>query len=221
MNSDGPMILDRDKDLGPIGRGMRVPAARRRAKEWLNRALALFEYCVVCVMGQSFGISSVIRYLRNPNPRVTVKLLRKFGATIGNDTTLKGSVFIDNATGDENATDDLSHLKIGNNCYIGDGVFFDLASGIVIGDNAVIAGRVSFITHAECKRSPYLSQKFPRSCGPVAVGDGAWVGFGATMLHGTAVGKNAAVGAHSLLLGDAEPQHLYVGNPARKLRRIE
>ena len=221
MNSDVSDDLISHKELGCTGSGLRVPAAGGRIKQWLNRALALFEYCVVCVMGLSFGISSVVRYLRNPNPRVTVRLLRKFGATIGNDTTLKGSVFIDNATGDENATDDLSHLKIGNNCYIGDGVFFDLASGIVIGDNAVIAGRVSFITHAECKRSPYLSQKFPRSCGPVTVGDGAWVGFGATLLHGTAVGENAAVGAHSLLRGDAEPQHLYVGNPARKLRRIE
>lgn len=185
----------------------------------LCRALALGEYVIVCGLGIGFGLPAVIRYLRNPNPRITIKVLRKFGAKVGNGTTIKGSLFVDNVNGDANSTGDLSHLTIGNNCYIGDAVFFDLADNILIRNNAVIAGRASFITHAECNRSPYLSEKFPRTNAPVIVGEGAWVGYGATVLQAN-IGAEAAIGAHSLLLRDAASRHVYAGTPARQLRPI-
>jgi acetyltransferase-like isoleucine patch superfamily enzyme len=187
----------------------------------LTRAVAAVEYWAVSMAGALLGISTVVRYLRNPNPRVTAKILRAFGATIGSRTTLKGSIFVDNSYGDQNSTDDFSHLIIGDNCYIGEAVFFDLADQIIIENDAVIAGRASFITHAECRRSGYLSQKFPRSCGAVTVGGGAWIGFGATILCGVTVGSNSAVGAHSLVLQDTEPRCVYVGNPAKKLRGLD
>jgi maltose O-acetyltransferase len=148
-------------------------------------------------------------------------LLRAFGAVIGNHTTVKGSIFFDNVERDESSTGDFSHLKIGENCYIGDGVFFDLANEIVIENDAVIAGHASFVTHAECRRSAYLSRKFPRRCEPVIVGRGAWVGFGASVLAGVILGSNSTVGAHSLVLRRTDPQCVYVGSPARKVRELK
>ncbi len=187
----------------------------------LARALSLFEYSIVYIVGRIFGVSWIIRYLRNPNPSISVRLLRAFGATVGNDTTIKRSLILDNVYTDRNSTGDFSHLKIGEDCYIGDCVFFDLANEIVIEDHAVISGRASFITHAECRRSGYLSQKFPRKCEPIVVGGGAWIGFGATVLHGVKIGGNSVIGANSLLLEDAEAQCVYIGAPAKKLRRID
>jgi acetyltransferase-like isoleucine patch superfamily enzyme len=192
-----------------------------RVRELLNRALGCGEYCAVYVCGIVLGPSSVVRYLKNPNPRITVRVLRAFGATIGNQTTIKGGIVVDNVERDENSTGDFSHLKIGDNCYIGESVFLDLANEVLIEDEAVIAGHASFVTHAECRRSTYLSKKFPRKCEPVVVGRGAWVGFGATVLSGVTIGSNSVIGAHSLLLEDAKPGCAYVGNPARFLRRIE
>jgi acetyltransferase-like isoleucine patch superfamily enzyme len=166
------------------------------------------------------GISLVIRYLRNPNPSISRKLLTSFGATVGPGTTIKGSLFLDNVQGDANSTGDFSHLHIGNNCYIGDCVFFDLANRITIGDGAVLAGRVSLITHAECNRSHFLSQCFPRMCAPIVVEDGSWVGFGATILAGVTVRENSALGAGALLMQDTDPYSVYVGCPARKVRAL-
>jgi putative colanic acid biosynthesis acetyltransferase WcaF len=188
---------------------------------FLSRAVNLIEYWVVLLFGRLLGISWVIRYLRNPNPSITRRLLTAFGATVGTNVTLKRSIFLDNVYGDANSTGDFSHLKIGDSCYIGDCVFFDLANEIVIADGAVLAGRVSLITHAECKRSVFLSQHFPRMCAPIVIGAGAWIGFGATVLAGVTIGENSVVGADALLMQDTDPHWVYVGSPARKVKRVD
>lgn len=187
----------------------------------LSRAVNFTEYTLVYLLGKLLGISAVIRYLRNPNPSITRRLLNAFGATVGSDVTLKRSIFLDNVHGDANSTGDFSHLKIGNECYIGDCIFFDLANEIVIADGAVLAGRVSLLTHAECKRSTFLSQRFPRMCAPVVIEAGAWVGFGVTVLAGVTIGENSVVGAGSLLMQNTDPYWIYVGSPARKVKPVE
>jgi acetyltransferase-like isoleucine patch superfamily enzyme len=201
--------------------GKAIAAGVKPRRELRNRAVAILEYTAVRITGRILGPSVIVRYLRNPNPLVSVRLLRAFGAVVGNQTTVKGSIFFDNVERDENSTGDFSHLKIGDNCYVGDGVFFDLANEVVIENDAVIAGRVSFVTHAECRRSAYLSRKFPRRCEPIIVGSGAWVGFGATVLAGVIVGSNSTLGAHSLVLKSTEPQCVYFGSPARKVSQFE
>jgi carbonic anhydrase/acetyltransferase-like protein (isoleucine patch superfamily) len=186
----------------------------------LIRAISLLEYTMIYSIGRVVGISFVVRYLRNPNPRVTGKLLRAFGATVGDDTTIKRGVVLDNVYEDMESVGDLSHLKIGSNCYIGDLCFFDLAGEIVIDDNAVIAAGASFLTHAECGRSPYVSSRFPRSSGPVTIGGGAWIGYGATVFPGVTIGFDTVIGAGSLVLEDADPRSVYAGTPAKKLKLL-
>ena len=188
---------------------------------FLNRLAAYIEYQTVWILGLIFGISPVVRYLRNPNPRTSVRLLRAFGAKVGTATTIKGSLFLDNVTGDQDATGDFSHLSIGSNCYIGDAVFFDLASEIAIENDAVVAGRAAFLTHSECGRSSYLNMLFPRRCDGVTVGSGAWIGFGATVLSGVKIGPQTTVGANSLLIHNAEDHSVYAGSPARKIRSLK
>ena len=188
---------------------------------FLSRTVNFIEYCLISLLGRLVGISIVIRYLRNPNPWITQKLLTAFGATVGTDVTIKRTLFLDNVYGDANSTGDLSHLKIGNNCYIGDCVFFDLANEIRIADDAVLAGRVSLLTHAECNRSSFLSQCFPRMCAPIVIEAGAWIGFGATVLAGVTIGANSVVGAGALLMQDTDPYWVYVGSPARKVKRAD
>lgn len=165
------------------------------------------------------GMQEVVRYLRSPNPRVTAWLLRRFGARVGDRTTFKGAVVLDNVYQDRDSAGDLSHLEIGSNCYIGEGVYFDLASRIAIGDNAVISGRVSFMTHADCNRSPAVSARFPRKSGPVVIGTGAWIGFGATVLCDITIGADAVVGAGSLVTRAVEAGTICTGIPARPVEK--
>ena len=183
----------------------------------LTRAI---EFGIVCLLGRCFGIPMVVRYLRNPNPKLTASILRKYGAQIGSRTTFKRSIFIDNSFEDQNSAGDFSHLIVGDNCYIGDCVYFDLADKVVFEDNVVISGKVSFITHADCNRSKILEEKFPRQCAPIMVNSGAWVGFNATILSGVQIGMNSVVASCSLLRQNAEVDTVYAGIPAIKLKSI-
>lgn len=198
-----------------------VKRALRKIIFIMNSTISSVEYPLLYILGRLFGIGIVVKYLRNPNPSITVPLLRSFGAKIGEETTFKRSIFIDNSYEDANSSGDFSHIKIGNNCYIGDCVYFDLANEIIIEDNVVISGQVSFITHADCNRSEYLEQKFPRKCQPIKIHKGACIGFRVTILSGATLNNNSIVAANSLLLANTDPKSLYAGSPAKKLRNLE
>ncbi len=189
-------------------------------REVLNRMLGFIKFNFHLLMKKIFGISYVIGYLRNPDPLVSVRLLRAFGAKIGERTTIKRSIYLDNVYGDKNSTGDFSHLKIGKNCYIGDCTYFDLANEIIIGDNVVISGGVSFVTHADCNRSQYLEKIFPRTCEKIVVQDGVWIGFKSSILNGVTIGENSVVAAYSLVKKDIEKYYLYGGIPAQKLKSL-
>jgi len=53
-------------------------------------------------------------------------------------------------------------------------------------------------------------------CGNVAVEQGAHIGAGATVIEGRRIGRNALVGAGSLVTGDIGPDSLWYGVPARE-----
>jgi acetyltransferase-like isoleucine patch superfamily enzyme len=187
-------------------------------RKLLNRILAIGEYHAVYLSGRVLGISSVIRYLRNPNPYVTIRLLRAFGAKVGKLTTIKRGLLLENVFEDESSAGDFSHLKIGENCYIGDGVFIDLSNEVVIEDNSVISGRVSLITHADCNRSKCLSQKYPRKCNPINIRNGSWIGFGATILDGVTIGINSVIAANGLVIENVKENCIYAGTPAKEVK---
>jgi len=183
--------------------------------------LSSLSFYVQLLLGKMLGISYVVQYLRNPNPLVTAKLLRAFGAKIGDATTFKRTIFLDNVFEDENSAGDFSHLVIGNNCYIGDCVYLDLADEIVIKNNVVISGQVSFVTHADCNRSKELKVLFPRTRGRIVVKDGSWIAFGATLLQGISLGERAVIAANSLVNKDVDDFSLWGGVPAVKIRDLE
>jgi len=194
----------------------------------MNRVIRLFRSCrsavecqLVLLVARMLGVSWAVQYLRNPNPKVAVRLLRAFGATIGELTTIKRSLLIDNAFEDTDSAGDFSHLRIGRNCYIGDGVCLDLANCIELGDDVVLSGRVAILTHGDCNRSQAVSMCYPRVCLPVRVESGAWVSYDSVLTPGVTVGECSVVGAKSFVRRDVEPHFLYAGVPAEKVRFLD
>ncbi len=167
-----------------------------------------------------FGIGHAVRYLRNPDPRVTVPLLRACGANIGEWVTVKRSLFLDNVYEDTDSQEDFSNIVIGDGCYIGDLVYLDLANRVEFGKQAVVSAHAAFVTHADCNRSPELACLFPRICKEIVIGPGAWIGHGATVLNGVTIGEQSVVAAGSLVTQDTRPHSLYGGIPARRLRGL-
>lgn len=126
------------------------------------------------------------------------RTLRQFGASVAEDVSMAGPVSIVNAPGD------FSHLTIGPKTHIGSEVFFDLADTIVIEEGATVSMRATLITHLDVGRGP-LIQRRPREVGPVRIERGAFIGAGATILHGVTIGAEAVIGAGVVVTRDVPP----------------
>lgn len=195
-----------------------LPAAWARLDRSLSYRLELLGLFALCRVR---GVHWAVRYLRNPNPRTSPYVLRHYGADIGPGTTFKRALCLDNVFEDRDSAGNLSHLHLGRNCYVGDGVYLDLADRIVIQDNVVISGHASLITHADCGRSPALSERFPRRTGAVEVGHDVWVGFGATILAGVSLGPYSVIAAGAVVTKSLPGNAVYAGVPARLVRPLD
>ena len=132
-----------------------------------------------------------------------VPILREFGATVGDGTTIYGPLHI------MNADRDFSRLSIGARVYLATDVLFDLADDIMIGDDVSIGMRSSLVTSFDVGLGS-LREKRPRKQGPIVIEDGAYLGTAVTVLHSVTVGARATVGAHALIRADVQADATYL-----------
>ncbi|GAA0143204.1 acetyltransferase [Lithospermum erythrorhizon] len=93
---------------------------------------------------------------------------------------------------------------------IGNGVLLDHATGVVIGETAVVGNNVSILHHVTLGGSGKVGgDRHPK------IGDGVLIGAGATILGPVKIGEGAKIGSGSLVLIDVPPRTTAVGNPAR------
>lgn len=104
-------------------------------------------------------------------------------------------------------------VKIGNNVTIKSGV--QVWDGITIEDNVQVGANVSF-----------TNDRYPRAKNPnwvlehTTICKGASIGAGCTLLCGITIGENAMIGAGSVVTKDIPAGELWVGNPAKFVRKI-
>lgn len=118
------------------------------------------------------------------------------------------------------------YCSYGYNIFIGENVFLNFSCTILdcnevkIGHNVMIGPGVQIYTAA------HLLQAQPRIQGwevakPILVEDNVWLGGSAILLPGVKVGRNAVVGAGSVVSRDVPANTVVAGNPARVIREIE
>ena len=110
-------------------------------------------------------------------------------------------------------------LTIGDNTWVGQGVFFHSAGGITIGNAVGIGPFVKILTssHGEAGREvPILDS--PLVFAPVAIEDDVDIGVGSTILPGVRIGRGAQIGAGAVVTRDVPAYAVVAGNPARILR---
>lgn len=119
------------------------------------------------------------------------------GVIVGKDTVIGGRCFIGAGT------------RIGKNCRIQDGVF--IPRGSTLGDNVFIGPGVVFTDD----RYPVSGNTEYKHEAPV-IEDGASIGAGSVILPGVRIGRQAMVGAGSVITKDVLPGVLVYGDSAKE-----
>lgn len=95
---------------------------------------------------------------------------------------------------------------------IGHGIMFDHATGIVIGETAIISNNVSIMQSVTLGGTGNaLGNRHPK------VEEGVLIGAGAKVLGNITIGKGAKIGAGSIVLKDVRPHTTVVGIPAKEV----
>lgn len=106
------------------------------------------------------------------------------------------------------------NMEVGDNCVVHRHVLLDDRGGIVMGNEVSIADYANVYSHRHA-----LDDQEDVSDEPVVLEDGVRITYHATILAGVRVGANAMVGAGAMLTKDAKPWWLYLGVPAKPVRR--
>ena len=109
----------------------------------------------------------------------------------------------------------LTNVDIHPGAAIGERFFIDHGAGVVIGETAIVGDDVTLyhgVTLGGSSWSP--GKRHP------TVEDGVLIGAGAKILGNITIGRNARIGANSVIIEDVAPEATVVGIPGRLVRKV-
>ena len=122
-------------------------------------------------------------------------------------------------------------IKIGNDCFLGEGSRIWSARSVVVGNRVLISHGVNIHdtnSHSKSARLRHehivdmFSNGHPASLvdvpdAEVIIDDDVWIGFNSTVLKGVRIGRGSIVGAASVVVHDVPEFSVMTGNPARRI----
>jgi acetyltransferase-like isoleucine patch superfamily enzyme len=170
---------------------------------------------IICIAYRAYKAEGINALLLLMPAKFITPILRKHGAQIGERVEIHSPLVIHNASPAPGKH--YANLIIGDDCYFGRDVFFDLKDQIRIEDKVTISMRVTFITHTNVGKSP-VAGKMPPTHAPIILRRGTYLGANTTILQGVEIGEEAVVGAGAVVI-DTVPAHTtVVGVPARLIK---
>jgi acetyltransferase-like isoleucine patch superfamily enzyme len=160
-----------------------------------------------------FGFENVNRRIMSVDKKLLIPILRKHGATIGNNCNIESPLII-------HAEKDYSNLIVGDNCYIGKNVVLDIKGKISIRNNVIIAMSSTILSHIDLGNSK-VSVVYPPCPMKTILGSHCYIGSASCILPGIRIGEGAVVGAGSVVNKDVAPRTGVAGVPAKEFRKIE
>ena len=141
----------------------------------------------------------------NPLSSLKVLILRLFGAKIGRNVAIKQNVNIKYPW----------FLEIGNDVWIGEGVWIDNLTKVKIEDNVCISQGAMLL----CGNHDYKKSSFDLIIGEIILEEGSWVGAKSVGCPGVTLKSHAILAVGSIATKDLEEYSIYQGNPAVKIRK--
>ena len=142
-----------------------------------------------------------------------IPIYRLSGIKIGNKTNISLGFYVDRPEG----------VELGNNCFLNHFVHLhngtDSDSRIILGNGVFVGPEVRFICENH-EIGPESKRAGKDIHGSIYVEDGVWIGAGAIILPNVRIAKGGVIGAGALVTKDTEPNGLYVGIPARRIRDL-
>ncbi len=145
-------------------------------------------------------------FLRNRHRR---RLMRMWGYTIGRDAEISsGSSFRS------------TKISLGDHVFVNTGLFYDGLDRVVVGNHVALGPFVRLITatHEIGPKAQRWSATVRTK--PITIEEGCWIGASVTVLAGVTIGSGCVIGAGALVRESTEPDGLYVGVPARRVRDL-
>lgn len=145
----------------------------------------------------------VVNNSLQPSSRLRVAALRTFGADIGKRVIIRPRVRIRFPW----------NLRIGNDCWIGEGVWISNRNTVYVGSDVVIS-QETFITtgsHAATSDMRVVTA-------PVTIGDGTWLTTRCIVLGGVSTGQSSVITPGTVVASDV-PAGVVFGHPAPQVLR--
>jgi acetyltransferase-like isoleucine patch superfamily enzyme len=111
-----------------------------------------------------------------------------------------------------------AQVSIGDYCFLGRGTEIDVSEGVTMGSHVLLAPGVFITDHVHNVAAGRLIDTQGVSSQPVRLGDDVWVGAGAIVLPGVAIGNGAVIGAGAVVTRAVAAGAIVAGVPARVLR---
>ena len=147
----------------------------------------------------------IVRASWNPFMGIKIALLKMFGARIGRGLIIKNNVNVKFPW----------KLTIGDDCWIGEGVWIDNLDMVTIGNDVCISQGAMLLTG----NHDYTQPSMPYRNAPIRIDSGAWIGAKAVLCPGVNVYANAILTVGSVATTDMQSATIYQGNPAKEIRK--
>ena len=129
-----------------------------------------------------------------------VKLLKLFGSNVGQRVVIKPNVNIKYPW----------FLEIGEDSWIGEGVWIDNLTTVKIGSNVVLSQGAYLLTGSH----DYKKETFDLILEEIVLEEGVWIGAKATVCPGVTCRSHSVLAVGSVSTNDLEACGIYQGNPA-------
>jgi maltose O-acetyltransferase len=110
-------------------------------------------------------------------------------------------------------------ISLGVDVLLNYGVYIENVAPVAIGPRTALGMFVKVLTSRH-EIGDHESRAGTWVVDPVTIGEGCWLGAGSLVLPGVSIGDGCIIAAGSVVTDDCDPDGMYAGSPARRVKDL-